>query len=91
MGFNWPAFEGESLPGDRTWSATFDSYDQHYDDCYYLVQLFEGERDVGRFMVAVSMDFAPDNNWDAPQFLTELRARIAEVAVTGTPNTAHTR
>ena len=62
MGFNWPAFEGESLPWRPHVVGDVRQLRPALRDCYYLVQLFEGERDVGRFMVAVSMDFAPDNN-----------------------------
>jgi hypothetical protein len=91
MGCDWPAFHRESLPGYRAWSATFDSYDQYRDDCYYLVQLFQEERPVGEFMVKLSMEFAPANDWSTPEFVTELRARIAGVAATGETNTSHTR
>ncbi len=85
----WPTFDHQPLDGDRSWSATFDSYDQHHDDCYYLVRLFEGDRAVAELTVKISMDFAPGDNWETPEFLTELRSRIAEVAATGKTNTTY--
>ncbi len=91
MGFPWPAFDHESLPENRAWSATFDSYDQHHDDCYYLVQLSGSGGADAAFMVQIGMEFAPDDRWDTPEFLAELRARIARVAETGKTNTTHAR
>jgi hypothetical protein len=87
--FTWPVFNREALDGIRAWAATFDSYDQYHEDVYYAVRLRDGERDIGEFMVQVGMEFAPGNDWDTPEFLTELRARIASVATTGKTNTTH--
>jgi hypothetical protein len=35
--FQWPTFANEALGDGRTWSATFESYDQRNDDVYYVV------------------------------------------------------
>jgi hypothetical protein len=36
--FEWPRFDAPTvLGGGRTWTATFDSYDQRNDDAYYVV------------------------------------------------------
>lgn len=87
MEFTWPQFEtNQPLENGRSWTAKFDSYDQHREDCYYLVRIFNGEQWVDEFTVQVGTEFAGDD-WTGPEFLTELRARIARVAATGKTNT----
>lgn len=88
--FSWPVFEHEPLDGNRTWSATFDSYDQYRDDCYYAIQPFEGATDHAAFTVRVGMQFAPDiNDWTTPDFVPALRAMLATLAAAGVTNTTH--
>ncbi|MBX3229693.1 MAG: hypothetical protein KIT84_05110 [Labilithrix sp.] len=78
--FAWPAFETpRPLDGGRSWTATFDSYDQHHEVCHYLVRIFEGEHRVGELMAEVGLEFAGDD-WTAPGFLPELTERIARAA-----------
>jgi hypothetical protein len=89
MSFTWPEFKKVALGDGRSWSATFDSYDQYHEDCYYVVTL-EGE--VGTptsFMVQVGTEFAGDD-WNTPEVLRELTDRIARVAATGQTNTTYT-
>jgi hypothetical protein len=88
--FSWPAFACEPLDGHRTWSATFDSYDQHHDVCYYAIQLFDGPAALPAFTVEIGMEVAPDiDDWTTPGFLPALRARLAELAAMGATNTSH--
>lgn len=90
MSFTWPEFEDkQSLDGSRSWTAKFDSYDQRNEDCYYGVRIFDGEQSTGEFMVRVGTEFAGDD-WSGPEFVTELRSRIARVAATGKTNTDYT-
>jgi hypothetical protein len=87
MGFDWPVFDHEPLAANRSWSATFDSFDQYHDDCYYVVELFEGAKQLATFTVQIGMEFAPDNHWEEPEFLPALRSRIADAAAAGKTNT----
>lgn len=82
MSFTWPEFAGEPIGDGRTWSATFDSYDERKDDVYYVVTLTDGES----FMVCVSATFSGDQ-WEEAEVTSTLRARIAQVAATGKTNT----
>ena len=51
MDFVWPEFKDVALDGNRSWSATFDSFDQRTDDCYYVMTLQQSGRETARFMV----------------------------------------
>ena len=89
--FTWPAFEvHQPLDGGRSWTAAFDSHDQHKDDVYYLVRLFQGDDPSDEFMVEIGTEWTGDD-WTVPTFLPELQRRIAEVAATGKTNTAYRR
>jgi hypothetical protein len=81
---SWPQFDSEQLDGGRTWSATFDSYDERHDVVYYVVTLSDGTE----FMVEVSAVFSSDK-WDDEVARTTLRARISRVAATGRTNTEY--
>jgi hypothetical protein len=84
----WPSFTNEALADGRTWSATFDSYDQYLDFVYYVVT--EGGGD--RFMVQLALDWSVGiEDWDSAEFIAGLRRAVAEVATTGETNTTHTR
>jgi hypothetical protein len=90
MSFEWPQFEEKQpLDNGRSWTAKFDSYDQHRDDCYYVVTVYDRDQWVGDFMVQVGTEFAGDD-WSGPEFLNQLRDRIARVAATGKTNTDYT-
>jgi hypothetical protein len=84
MSFSWPQFANEALDGGRTWSATFDSYDERKDTVYYMVTLSEG----ASLMAAVSAAF-PDDAWNEPVVRSTLCARIGNVAATGQTNTSY--
>jgi hypothetical protein len=89
MSFEWPQFEDKQpLDGGRSWTARFDSYDQHRENCYYGVRIYDGDQWVAEFMVEIGTEFAGED-WSGPEFLNELRARIARVAVTGKTNTEY--
>lgn len=66
----------------RTWSATFDSYDERNDDVYYVVTLSGGD---ATFMAQVSAALSTDE-WVEPEATHTLRARIGQVAATGQTN-----
>jgi len=85
----WPTFTDEPLADDRTWSATFDSYDQYRDFVYFLVTL---QSSSAPFMVQIALDWAATiKDWDSPELIAGLRAQIARVAAAGKTNTTHTR
>lgn len=84
MSFDWPQYTNEALEDGRTWSATFDSYDQRNEDCYYVVTLSDGTS----FMAAVSALLSTDE-WVEEEARTTLRSRIAQVAATGKANTTY--
>jgi len=85
----WPTFTNEALADDRTWSATYDSYDQYRDVAYFLVRL---QSSNAPFMVQIALDWAATiKDWDSPEFIAGVRAQIARVAATGKTNTSHTR
>lgn len=90
MAFTFPQF-GEPIPVDvqRSWTASFDSYDQRNDDVYYVVTLHEAGREVGRFMVQVGLHWAGDD-WTGPDFVERLRKEIHRAAATGKTNTSYT-
>jgi len=86
MQFTWPRFAArQPLADGRTWTATFESYDQYREDCYYAVTIFNGAR-ADTITVKVGMEFAGDD-WNRVEFIVELRERIAQVAATGITNT----
>jgi hypothetical protein len=88
MSFTWPQFvTPQPLDGSRTWTASFDSYDQYREDCYYCVRLFDGAELVAELMAQVSMGFAGDD-WRGPTFVDEVRAQVARVAAAGATNTS---
>ena len=90
MSFVWPEFEDKQLiEGQRSWTARFDSYDQYRENCYYRVTIYDGLRASDELMVQVGTEFAGDD-WSGPEFLSELRSRIARVAATGKTNTDYT-
>jgi hypothetical protein len=80
----WPEFTNEPIYGDRTWSATFDSYDQRNEDCYYVITLSDGTA----FMAQVSATFSTDQ-WIESEVTATLRARLGQVAETGKSNTTY--
>jgi endonuclease YncB( thermonuclease family) len=90
MAFSFPQFR-EPMPIDtqRSWTATFDSYDQRNDDVYYVVTIREGGTDVARFMVQVGLYWA-GNDWTGPGFIKRLHQELHKVAVTGKTNTSYT-
>jgi hypothetical protein len=84
--FTFPAFsEPTPIDAKRSWTATFDSYDQRNEDCYYVVTLSTGER----FMVQVALYWAGDD-WSGPGFAERLKQEIHKVAATGKTNTSYT-
>ncbi|CAN1208974.1 hypothetical protein TUMEXPCC7403_02040 [Tumidithrix helvetica PCC 7403] len=87
MAFEFPQFH-EPIPinSSSSWTATFDSYDQRNDDCYYLITVREGEHQVSQFMTAVGLWWA-DDDWSDLKFTDRLREALAIVAATGQSNT----
>jgi hypothetical protein len=90
MAFAFPQFNAPvTIDAQRSWTATFDSYDQRNDDVYYLVTLREDGREVARFMVQVGLYWAGDD-WTGPGFAGRLHDELHKVAVTGKTNTSYT-
>jgi hypothetical protein len=89
MSSSFPEFPApQPLDGQRTWTATFESYDQRNDDIYYIVDLREGDQRVARFIAQV-WPSVPGNEWDGPKFVENVRQGIAKIAATGKTNTSY--
>src|SRR6185312_11019748 len=82
MSLAWPTFSLEPLDDGRTWSATFESYDERHDDVYYVVTLSDGTD----LMAQCSTTFS-SNAWIETEVRDTLRERIGRVAATGKSNT----
>ncbi|MFT3706333.1 MAG: hypothetical protein QM817_01575 [Archangium sp.] len=89
--FSWPDYSGRRpLPDGRSWTATFDSYDQYHEQVYFKVRLFQGEVWIAEFMVQAGTEWTGDN-WNVPTFEPALTALLAELAAKGKTNTAYSR
>jgi hypothetical protein len=89
MSFTMPEFQQPiTIDAQRSWTASFVSYDQRNEDVYYWVTITEDGREVARFMVQVGLHWAGDD-WTGPEFLARLQGRIHDVAVTGKANTSY--
>jgi hypothetical protein len=87
--FEWPQFPQKVfIDGSRAWTATFDSYDQRNDDCYYRVKLYAGELLQAQFVVKADIGWAGED-WTGSDFTERLRAAIGAVAATGQTNTGY--
>jgi hypothetical protein len=87
MSFTFPQFsEPTAIDAQRSWTAGFESYDQRKDDIYYVVTLWEGQRQTGRFIVVLS-PWSEGDDWREPGFAEYLRREIHRLAVTGKTNT----
>jgi hypothetical protein len=90
MPFSFPDFfEPTPIDTSRSWTATFDSYDQRNDHAYYVVALCEDGAEVARFIVQVWLSPAGDD-WTEPIFVPWLRDEIQRVAAAGKTNTSYT-
>ena len=90
MEFSWPVFTKQRLAGSpRTWTATFESYDQHLDLIYYQVVILDGDQPVFEFTAKVSVPVVPNDDWRRPEFTTELHGLIADVAASGQSNSTY--
>ncbi len=84
---DWPTFEiPHRLADGRSWTASFDSYDEYRDCCYYLVVIVDGGDPVDELMARVGLDPEPMND---PALEAGIRAQIADVAASGRSNTAY--
>lgn len=84
---SWPNFENESLGDARSFSATFESFNQHMDEVYYTVTVHGGSPSgESTFKVKVDMSWVGDGNWDKPDFAPKLRDAIAAFAKAGKGN-----
>jgi hypothetical protein len=86
----FPAFD-EPTPIDeqRSWVATFESYDQRNDDVYYDVSVRVDGRETARFIAQVGLYWAGDD-WTGPEFGDSIKQRIHHVAISGESNTTYT-
>ena len=87
MEFVWPEFKSVPLDGHRSWSATFDSFDQRTDDCYYVITLHAAERETARFMVRAGLGWVADGEWASPSFGSGLQGQLHALAIGGKSNT----
>ena len=88
MPFEWPNFTTPvALPDGGSFSATFDSYDQRNEECYYRVTLDADEAGAS-FMAQVGTEWAGDD-WSTPEFAARLLDEIGRVAATGRSNTSY--
>ena len=86
----FPEFETPvTVDSQRSWTATFDSYDQRNEDVYYLVTINDADHNTARFVVQVGLYWSGDD-WSDPSFTERLQQEIHEVAVTGETNTSYT-
>ena len=86
MSFGWPRFdEPVAIDEHRSWTATFESYNQRTDDVYYVITVAGG----GRFMAEVSPRSIGGDDWTGPEFEAELRERIHAAALRGRTNTEY--
>jgi hypothetical protein len=89
MGFELPEYLVPTpIDGQRSWTATFESYDQRNDDIYYVVTIHEGGDCSARFIAQVFLSWAGDD-WSGPEFTERLRREIHGVAATGKTNTSY--
>lgn len=89
MVFHWPSYaEPAVIDPSRSWTASFDSYDQRNDNCYYIVTLLENGKARRRFMAQVDVGWAGDD-WTTPEFAMRLKERIGWVARDGATNTSY--
>ena len=88
MAFEFPRFDDPTpIDAQRSWTARFDSYDQHHENVYYQVSIHD-DGEITRLMAVISMYSAGDD-WTGPHFTDLLRTGIHEVATTGQTNTAY--
>jgi len=87
--FDWPRFDEPAAPdADRWWTATFDSYDQHHDDVYYLLTI-TGADGSRAHLVAKTWPSWAGEDWTTPDFVTGLRRALHTIAARGQSNTSH--
>jgi hypothetical protein len=87
MPFNWPNYESEALGDGRTWSGTFESFEQRNDVAYYEITIHDGGRgDWPPFTVAVGTGLIPDSEFGKPDFPATLREYVVLVAKEGHTN-----
>lgn len=79
--FGWPVFDAQPLDDGRSWSATFDSYDQRNDYAYYAIRIGE---------LGITAMIAPyGDDWSTPEFARSLQTQLAEIALSGASNTPY--
>jgi hypothetical protein len=89
MAFTFPQWHDRTaIDAERSWTATFDSYDQRHDDAYYVVTVHEGARDALRFVVQVSLYWAGDD-WTGPAFAERIQREMHTLASAGRTNTTY--
>jgi hypothetical protein len=90
MAFTFPEYtQPTPLDAQRSWTATFESYDQRNDDVYYVVTLHEAGCEDVRFIVQVFPYWAGDD-WSGPEFAERMRQELHKLAAAGQTNTAYT-
>jgi hypothetical protein len=87
MAFTWPEFAAPRRLDDlRSWTASFDSYDQYRENVYYRVRLYRGREQLRELVVKIDTTWCGDD-WTVPSFLPELTRRIAACADEGESDT----
>jgi len=89
VSFTMPEFsEPTAIDETRSWTATYDSYDQRHDVSYYTVTISEGGHQVGRIMAEVFM-FPAGDDWGTAEFVPYMHKEIHKIATEGTSNTEY--
>ena len=87
MAFQWPEHR-DPVPIDarRTWTATFDSYDQRTDDVYHVALLHEDGAEAAEFMLKVDVGWTDSLRPDQ-SLADELARAVGALAARGETNT----
>jgi hypothetical protein len=90
MKFAWPQFPTPQRLDDlRSWTASFDSYNEYHNDAYYRVKLYRGEELLNEFMIKVDISWAGEDYYANPTFVPQLTKMLAEWAADGKTNTEY--
>ena len=82
MDFNWPQYDHTPLGDGRTFSATFESFNERTDQAYYVVTI-GGQ---APFKIVVTIGLIPESEWTKPDFASRLLAFIVPLVQVGKSN-----
>ena len=82
MDFKWPQYDHAPLGDGRTFSATFESFNERTEQAYYVVTI-TGQ---APFKIVVSLGLIPESEWEQPNFPSRLLAFIVPLVQAGKSN-----